>query len=403
MNRNDWLVTGFLFTTVCLPFRSNGQTVQQVFDKANESLAREKGNITYIQKIKPYLTDRVFRFDFRLQYDKSVVTEDSIGTFLLEDKPGSGAAFCNSQVFFYDTAEKKIYCHSIDTADNKTVNDLVYHSCHFLYQPFVKQNKIKLNPPAGFLHSDVASDSLYGKSCFKVTFWNTLKEPVTRDDRQVYYFDRFKGSLLKYEDIRYDSEADDQSVKTIDSVNIKVATAITRLPFPEFLDSLISQGLVIEYYNPYATDTTVPAVDTMAYMPDWEVTDSLGRKVHFSEFKSRYSIIDFSYLSCYYCMKSMPMLNKYFLNYSREDLSVFWIDPSDYDRKDYLQEVFRKKGLSYPVYYDLNRSLVNKYGISAFPMLFLVDMSSKNIIKKITGYNQDFENELDAVLKNLLR
>lgn len=122
--------------------------------------------------------------------------------------------------------------------------------------------------------------------------------------------------------------------------------------------------------QPLAPDFTLPRLDT-------EGTLSL------SDLRGKGVVINFWASWCVPCKEEAPVLEAAWLEHRDEGLVMLGVDFNDLrsDALAFMEEV----GVTYPVVYDRDGSLVAKFGATGVPETFFVDRQGRLVGKRIAG------------------
>jgi thiol-disulfide isomerase/thioredoxin len=126
-----------------------------------------------------------------------------------------------------------------------------------------------------------------------------------------------------------------------------------------------------------------------------------GVKQTFAEFKGKPLLVTFWSPSCAPCLQEVEHLNRlYSENQGGEKFELLALSMY-YDRPDWVIETSRQAGMTYPVYFDLQKFLSRAFGnVTTTPSCFLLDREGKVIFQHIGV--PDFS-ELDGTLRQLIR
>lgn len=137
----------------------------------------------------------------------------------------------------------------------------------------------------------------------------------------------------------------------------------------------------VEGSTSHETTTTPPSY---SLAPDFTVTDEEGNKVKLSDFRGEPVVINFWATWCYYCKVEMPDFNTAFNKYP--DVNFLMVNATDGFREtvSVAKEFIEDSGFDFDVYYDTERSAVNTYGVSSYPLTLFIDKDG-NLIGHISG------------------
>jgi len=144
--------------------------------------------------------------------------------------------------------------------------------------------------------------------------------------------------------------------------------------------------------------------ETIEYLPHFE-GEMFNNSKPFSieELKGKLILIDFWYMSCAPCYKTIPYLRDFYNKYHSKGLEVIGLNPFDNSnsKKELLSIYIEKNGIDYPVIL-VNRSVADLFKVHAYPTMFLFDKSG-NLIEYSKGYNPDEFKKWDIILYDILK
>jgi thiol-disulfide isomerase/thioredoxin len=121
-----------------------------------------------------------------------------------------------------------------------------------------------------------------------------------------------------------------------------------------------------------AADRRIP-LTIGAQLPDFTFADFSGTPRHLSDVKGRYVLLDFWATWCAPCMADLPKLKEMYTTFHPQGLEILGIDGDESSEKP--QDVVQQKDLTWPqARYD--QDLVeNRFQISQWPTLVLIDLT----------------------------
>lgn len=130
----------------------------------------------------------------------------------------------------------------------------------------------------------------------------------------------------------------------------------------------------------------------------FELQDTSGQTINFSNIKSKFILLDFWFATCVPCLESFPSLKTLYSNTSREDLEIIGISVDNGTRIEGWKKVIKEKKLDWIQVLDPLYSISYKtFGIVSYPTKLLLDKDRKIIrinpddeeIKKIIEENKN--------------
>ena len=141
--------------------------------------------------------------------------------------------------------------------------------------------------------------------------------------------------------------------------------------------------------------------------PDFNERDIRGKEISLSSYKGKsYILLDFWASWCGPCMDLIPRVQEFYARYHSKGLDVIGIG-NDFTRENW-QNAVTKENISqweniFPLRIELSNEcpLLENYGVTAIPALFLVNKEGKliGIFKDKDQVNNDLSNILDGVFK----
>ncbi len=127
--------------------------------------------------------------------------------------------------------------------------------------------------------------------------------------------------------------------------------------------------------------------------PIWQASYHLGEKVNLSQLKGNVVLLDFWASWCSPCLRAIPSLEKFHLEYKDQGLILLGMN---YHEKRNPQKTMDKLKATYPIV--TAESIGKDYGILNWPSLFIID--KKGVLRDIhIGYHDE---KTDALIKEWL-
>jgi thiol-disulfide isomerase/thioredoxin len=132
----------------------------------------------------------------------------------------------------------------------------------------------------------------------------------------------------------------------------------------------LASGQFVLQSVPASADTRIP-LTVGTQLPDFAFTDFGGTARHLSDLKGRYILLDFWATWCAPCMADLPKLKQTYTAFHSQGLEILGIDGDE--SPDKAQSVVQQKGLAWPqARYDADL-IENRFQISQWPTLVLID------------------------------
>jgi peroxiredoxin len=144
-------------------------------------------------------------------------------------------------------------------------------------------------------------------------------------------------------------------------------------------------------------------LDSNTFAPDWKFpVYGKNDSISLSQFRGKYVLMDYWYVSCYPCQKAIPSLLKLQEKF-KDKLVVLGMNPFDNDEK--LNEFIPKNKINYQVIKCKSDFPRSKYNVVAYPTMYILNKEGK-IIKTEIGfspeenYAEKFEREISELIKD---
>lgn len=132
--------------------------------------------------------------------------------------------------------------------------------------------------------------------------------------------------------------------------------------------------------------------------PDWTLYDSDNQKTSLSELRGKIVLLDFFFIGCVPCMKTLRPLDSLYEKYGKRGLKILSI--SNRDNKEDVVKFKDTQFIKNPVFPN-GGSVVSLYHVTDFPTLYLIDQKGK--IAGIYHYSDDMQHRLSESIDALLR
>ncbi|WBF55052.1 thiol-disulfide oxidoreductase ResA [Lysinibacillus sp. JK80] len=131
--------------------------------------------------------------------------------------------------------------------------------------------------------------------------------------------------------------------------------------------------------------------------PNFTLVDMHGDKHNLEEYKGKGVFLNFWGTWCKPCEREFPIIDRYYNDYKEKDIQVLAINIAESDFV--VQNYIDRKGLTFPVLIDKNKSVMEAYNINPLPTTILINSEGK-IEKIITGEmkEQDIKNYMELIL-----
>ncbi len=138
----------------------------------------------------------------------------------------------------------------------------------------------------------------------------------------------------------------------------------------------------------------------MEIAPDFTLMNRSGEMVSLNDFRGQVVLINFWATWCTPCRKEMPFLEQIYQRYERLGVTLLGVNVEDgpEEAKAFLKET----PVSFPVLFDMDKSVSSLYGVEAMPTTILVDRQG-NVRFVHYGYQAGYENDYQDQIRTLVR
>ena len=128
--------------------------------------------------------------------------------------------------------------------------------------------------------------------------------------------------------------------------------------------------------------------------PEFSLKDLDGKERNLASFKGRYVLLDFWGEWCYWCMKGMPDMKKYYDKYRSK---IEFVGINCRDSEETWRETVESEGLDWTnLYNGTSDEILKSYAVEGFPTKVLIDKEGK-IIQVFVGESQELYDKLDEL------
>ena len=128
--------------------------------------------------------------------------------------------------------------------------------------------------------------------------------------------------------------------------------------------------------------------------PEFSLKDMNGNVRTLASFKGKYVLLDFWGEWCYWCMKGMPDMKKYYDKYKSR---IEFVGINCRDSEEVWKKTVKDEGLGWTNLYNGDgEEILVKYAVEGFPTKVLIDKDGK-IVQVFVGESEDLYDKLDEL------
>ena len=144
--------------------------------------------------------------------------------------------------------------------------------------------------------------------------------------------------------------------------------------------------------------TGVQAEAEMA--PNFTLKSRSGKNIKLSEYRGQVVLVNFWASWCGPCRQEMPILEKLYKKYSSLGFVVLGVNVDD--KPAQAESLLKLIDVSFPVLFDTDKKISEKYKVTAMPSSFFVDRDGM-IRSEHKGYLPEYELLYKNEIKKLIR
>lgn len=132
--------------------------------------------------------------------------------------------------------------------------------------------------------------------------------------------------------------------------------------------------------------------------PDFTLNDLNGQPLSLSSLRGKVVVLDFWGAWCYWCMKGIPDMKRYYDKYS-DRMEILGVDCNDTEAK--WKQTVKDHNMNWKHVYNPkgNKDVLEQYGVSGFPTKVIISADGK-ILKTVVGEDPAFYEYLDQLFQN---
>ncbi|HZD53642.1 MAG TPA: TlpA disulfide reductase family protein [Woeseiaceae bacterium] len=134
--------------------------------------------------------------------------------------------------------------------------------------------------------------------------------------------------------------------------------------------------------------------------PDFALKSAAGENLRLSEYRGEVVMINFWATWCGPCRQEMPLLDDLYTRYERVGFRLLGVNIDDDSGK--AMEMAEQLGVGFPVLFDADKSVSERYQVEAMPVTVLVGRGG-TVRHVHYGYKPGFEEKYLTEIRALLR
>jgi len=123
-----------------------------------------------------------------------------------------------------------------------------------------------------------------------------------------------------------------------------------------------------------------------------------GDKITNRDLRGKVTLVDFWYVACPPCIKSIPVLDSIARVYKYKNVQVLGMNPVD--SEDDIRRIKDVGSLSYPTIM-VDNHIPDKFEVRVYPVYYIIDEAGK-IAHTQSGYNEDLYEQLSSAIDGIL-
>lgn len=132
--------------------------------------------------------------------------------------------------------------------------------------------------------------------------------------------------------------------------------------------------------------------------PDFTLEDLDGEEVSLNDYRAQVVVLDFWATWCPPCRMVMPVLDSFSEKHRNSGVAVLSLNQGE--GRDHVEKALKGREHGFRVLLDIDEEVGDAYGVTAIPVLVMVDREGKISWIKV-GYSPDLEDQLTEQLKAL--
>ncbi len=134
--------------------------------------------------------------------------------------------------------------------------------------------------------------------------------------------------------------------------------------------------------------------------PNFTLKNRSGENVKLSELRGQVVLVNFWASWCGPCRQEMPILEKLYKKYKSLGFVILGVNVDDKPKQ--AESLLKLIDVSFPVLFDTDKKISEKYKVTAMPSSFLIDRDGK-LYSEHKGYLPEYELMYKKEIKTLLK
>jgi len=134
--------------------------------------------------------------------------------------------------------------------------------------------------------------------------------------------------------------------------------------------------------------------------PNFTLKSRSGENIKLSELRGQVVLVNFWASWCGPCRQEMPILEKLYKKYESLGFVILGVNVDDDPAQ--AESLLKLIGVSFPVLFDSDKKISEKYGVAAMPSSFFIDRDGK-LRSEHKGYLPEYEQLYRNEIKKLIR
>src|SRR5690606_4512199 len=245
---------------------------------------------------------------------------------------------------------------------------------------------------------NLGSAKINNQDCYKLTITN-LDSSKQMSSEQIYYIS--KDTFLP---IGSDLSISTKIGNATEIISFEIRISDINLE-DEISDKIFTQEELSEYvkvinYTPELEQTANTLLAIGEKAPEWELSNSQGKKINLNDLKGKITIMDFWYKACGPCNKQMVKLQELHNKYPENKVKFIGINTIDDPIEDKIDLFLENRNITMETVFN-GKTIENNYQVTASPALFVIDQNGI-IVHNIDGYSSNIIEELTEIIEKYL-